>query len=67
MNSLRLGENKEYQAIQRSILKLRSDGGPRQVYDWQSASAPLLLQRQELRTELNQRIAAAVPGAKAKP
>ena len=67
MNSLRLGENKEYQAIREKVSEVETAlavASGKYTNDSPLVQS-LLLQRQELRTELNQRIAAAVPGAKA--
>lgn len=68
MNSLRLGENKEYQAIRQKLSEVETTlAEARGTYtDESPVVSSLLSRRQELRRALNQRIAVAVPGAKAK-
>lgn len=65
MNSLRLGENKEYQAIREKVSQVETTlAEARGRYrDESPVVQSLLLQRQELLLELNQRIAAAIPNA----
>lgn len=67
MNSLRLSENKEYQAIRDQVTQV--DTALAQARGTYTDESPLvqslLLKRQELRREVNQRIAAVVPNAKA--
>jgi uncharacterized protein involved in exopolysaccharide biosynthesis len=65
MNSLRLGENKEYQAIREKVSQLETAlAEARGRYtDESPVVQSLLLQRQELLRELNQRIARTIPNA----
>lgn len=67
INSLRLGENKEYQAIRDQVTQ--ADTALAQARGTYTDESPqvqsLLLKRQELSSELNSRIRAVVPNAKA--
>jgi len=67
MDSLRLAENKEYQAIREEVSLVETAlAQARGKFTEQSPQVQaLLLQRQELRRELNQRVATAIPGVKA--
>jgi uncharacterized protein involved in exopolysaccharide biosynthesis/Mrp family chromosome partitioning ATPase len=67
MNSLRLGENKEYQAIRDKLSELESIVAVTRskFRDDSPQVQSLLLQRQELLRHLNQRIAVAIPQANA--
>jgi uncharacterized protein involved in exopolysaccharide biosynthesis len=66
MNSLRLGENKEYQAIREKVSQVETAlAEVRGKYTDESPQVQsLLLQRQELLRERNQRFAAVIPNAK---
>jgi uncharacterized protein involved in exopolysaccharide biosynthesis/Mrp family chromosome partitioning ATPase len=65
MNSLRLGENKDYQAIRTKVSEVDTAlAEARGKYTEESPQVQsLLLKRQELLRALNQQIAAAIPGA----
>jgi uncharacterized protein involved in exopolysaccharide biosynthesis/Mrp family chromosome partitioning ATPase len=67
MNSLRLGENKEYQDTRTKLSELESTLAlTRSKYREDSPQVQSLLeQRQELLRQLNRQIAVAIPGAKA--
>ncbi|MBE9016946.1 P-loop NTPase [Chroococcidiopsidales cyanobacterium LEGE 13417] len=66
MNSLRLGENKEYQATRTQLSQLESTMAvTRSKYRDDSPQVQSLLQqRQQLLRQLNQQIAVAIPGAR---
>lgn len=66
MDSLRLAENKEYQAIREEVSKIETAlAQARGKYTEESPQVQsLLLERQELIRDRNQRFATAVPGAK---
>ena len=67
MNSLSLSENKEYQAIREEVSLVETAlAQARGKFTEQSPQVQaLLLQRQELRRDLDQRLAKAIPGVKA--
>jgi uncharacterized protein involved in exopolysaccharide biosynthesis/Mrp family chromosome partitioning ATPase len=67
MNSLRLGENKDYQAVRQKVSEIETAlAEARGTYTDESPLVQSLLgKRQELLRELNQRIATAIPGAQA--
>ena len=67
INSLRLGENRNYQSIKQKVSEVEiALAEARGTYTDQSPQVQTLLQRrQELRSALNQQIAAAIPGANA--
>ncbi len=67
MDSLRLAENKEYQAIREEVSLVETAlAQARGKFTEQSPQVQaLLLQRQELRRDLNQRLTTAIPGVKA--
>jgi len=66
MDSLRLAENKEYQAIRDKVSQVETAlAEARGKFTEQSPQVQaLLLQRQELQRDLNRRLATAIPGAK---
>ncbi len=68
IDSLRLAENKEYQAIREEVSQVETTlVQARGKYTDQSPQVQaLLLERQELRRDLNQRLATAIPGANAR-
>lgn len=65
MNSLRLAENQEYQVVRGKLSEVETAlAAAKSTYTEQSPQVQsLLVQRQELLRELNQRQAVAVPGA----
>jgi len=67
MNSLRLGENKEYQTIKQKLFEIETTlADARGTYKDGSPQIQSLLQkRQELRNAIEQQIAAIVPGTRA--
>jgi len=67
MNSLRLGENKEYQAIRTKVSEVDTALAEArgQYTDESPLVQSLLLKRQELLRALNQQIATVIPGANA--
>jgi len=67
MDSLRLAENKEYQGIREEVSLVETAlAQARGKFTEQSPQVQaLLLQRQELRRELSQRLTTAIPGVKA--
>jgi len=67
MNSLSLSENKEYQAIREEVSLVETAlAQARGKFTEQSPQVQsLLLQRQELRRDLDQRLRTAIPGVKA--
>jgi uncharacterized protein involved in exopolysaccharide biosynthesis len=67
MNSLSLSGNKEYQAIRDEVTRVETALAQARgkFTDTSPQVQALLLERQELRRELNQRFAVAVPGTKA--
>jgi uncharacterized protein involved in exopolysaccharide biosynthesis/Mrp family chromosome partitioning ATPase len=68
MNSLRLGENKEYQSVRDKLSQVETNlAAAKGVYTAEHPQVQsLLLQRQELLRDLRQRIATALPGNEAK-